>query len=254
MHLRVYQIGSGSSGNATAFVGEDGGVLVDTGFSAKDAIGRMRYAGLDPAELRAIIVTHCHGDHAGGVAVLARKLDLPVWATAPTLEALPNLRGNEELHEIAEHGTTRIGGLTVDTLPVSHDVAGTVILRFDERVAIATDLGVAGSEVRDFLSGLDGLLLEFNHDVDMLMEGAYPAWLKARVRSDAGHLSNAQAGELLLSPRFRLPRQALWLCHLSRHNNLPELALVEAECALDGAPIRVVMTQQHRPAEAVVLA
>jgi phosphoribosyl 1,2-cyclic phosphodiesterase len=154
---------------------------------------------------------------------------------------------------MVELGTTRIAGLAVDALPVSHDVAGTVILRFDRRVAIATDLGVAGPEVQEFLSGLDGLLLEFNHDVDMLQEGEYPGWLKARVASDVGHLSNGQAVDLLSAPGFLLPRQALWLCHLSRHNNLPELARVEAESVLDGDPIRVVMTQQHRPAEVVVL-
>ncbi|MEE8410699.1 MAG: MBL fold metallo-hydrolase [Myxococcota bacterium] len=252
--LTVFQLGSGSCGNATVVAGPRGALLIDAGFSAKETLRRAASVGVAADSIRGIVVSHGHGDHAGGVPVLARRLQVPVWATEPTLERLTNLRGSEDLRVLPRNGRLNVAGMAVDTMPVPHDAPGTIIARVEGRVAVATDLGIADTGVRDFLDGLDGLLLEFNHDLDMLAEGEYPHGLKDRVRSDTGHLSNAQAADLLTSPQFRLPKIALWLCHLSRNNNTPTHALCAAEDAVDGRDLNVVMTSQFVPARPVTLA
>lgn len=251
--LTVFQLGSGSSGNATVVAGPRGAVLIDAGFSAKETLRRAASVGVAAENIRGIVVSHGHGDHAGGVPVLARRLKIPIWATEPTLEGLSNLRGGEDLRGLPEEGQFEVAGMMVETMRVSHDAPGTIIARVDGRVAVATDLGIADTAVLDFLDGLEGLLLEFNHDLDMLAAGDYPYWLQDRVRSDEGHLSNDQAACLLTSPQFRLPKVALWLCHLSRNNNTPTHALCAAEEALDGRHLDLVMTSQSEPARPVTL-
>ena len=134
-----------------------------------------------------------------------------------------------------------------------HDSPGTVLLRINDRVGFATDLGVADVGVQDFLDGLDGLLLEFNHEEEMVRDGKDPPWLKERILSSEGHLSNDQSDELLGRRGFRLPKCALWLCHLSRRNNLPELALQAAERATAEHKNQVILTWQHKPAPCVEL-
>jgi phosphoribosyl 1,2-cyclic phosphodiesterase len=251
--LEVYPLGSGSSGNATLVVGERGGVLVDAGFSARELCRRMEGRGAARSLVRAIVLTHGHTDHIRGAAVLARKLGVPIWGTAPTLAALSELRGGETLNELVPGRPATIAGLALEALAVSHDAPGTVILRVEGRLGIATDLGVAPVAVRDFLRGLDGLLLEFNHDPEMLRDGPYPPWLQARIRSDAGHLSNDQAKELLLSSVGAAPTQVLWLGHLSRHNNTPQLARRAALAGLDGRTPAVVVTHQDQSVSPVTL-
>jgi len=239
--FRVYQLGSGSSGNLTALEGPEGVLLVDAGFPAREVIRRLERAGLDRRAVRALLLTHAHLDHARGAGVLARRLKIPILAAPWTLENLGGLRGREELLPVPERGTFRAAGFLVETLPAPHDIPGTLMVKVEGKVGLATDLGHAGEEVRNFLSGLEGLLLEFNHDVEMLRNGPYPSWLKKRILSPRGHLANDQAAELLAGPGFTPPRRVLWLCHLSEKNNRPELALQAARRVIRNGGVSILV-------------
>ncbi len=249
--LRVVQLGSGSSGNATLVVGRDGAILVDAGFSARELAARITRAGEPLEAVRAILLSHAHQDHCRGAAVLARRLSIPIWGTPPTLAALPDRRGLEALTPLEPGRALRIAGVAVDALAVPHDAPGTVIFRLGERLGIATDLGVADGEVAAFLRDLDGLILEFNHDVDLLARGPYPPWLKTRILSPLGHLSNEQAAALLVGRG--VPREALWLAHLSRQNNEPRLARRAAERAVGAGAVTLMVTHQDRISPPVIL-
>lgn len=251
--LTIYQLGSGSRGNATVIAGPAGSLLVDAGFSGKELARRAEMVGCKLEAIRAIVVTHGHDDHIRGAGVLSRRLGVPVWGTSATLRSRRGLRGDEPRSTLPRHGTVSIAGLEVASWPAKHDKPGTVILRIAGRVGLATDLGHAGPAERDFLSGLDMLLLEFNHDKERLLAGDDPPWLKQRIMSDRGHLSNDQAAELLQSPGFAPPRQALVLGHLSERNNTPQLALAAARAAVAGLPVAVQCSCQSRPLAPMVL-
>ncbi len=226
--FRVFQLGSGSSGNLTALEGPEGVVLVDAGFPAREVVRRLEGAGLDRRDVEALVLTHAHLDHSRGAGVLARRLGIPILGAEWTLRNLGGLRGRERLLPIPEDGSFQVAGFRIETHPAPHDIPGTLLLKVEDKVGIATDLGHADDGIGPFLSGLEGLLLEFNHDEEMLRAGPYPPWLKERILSDRGHLANSQAAELLASPGFRPPRKVLWLCHLSEKNNRPSLALASA--------------------------
>ena len=239
--LRVFQLGSGSSGNLTALEGPEGVMLVDAGFPAREVIRRLEGAGLDRRDVRALVLTHAHLDHSRGAGVLARRLRIPILGEEWTLRNLGGLRGKEEVRVIPGQGSFQVAGLRIETHPAPHDIPGTLLLRVEGRVGIATDLGHAGDGIGAFLSGLEGLLLEFNHDEGMLRAGPYPPWLKERILSDRGHLANSQAAELLASPGFRRPRKVLWLCHLSEKNNRPDLALAAARAGMGRNGTRILV-------------
>ena len=238
--LRVFQLGSGSSGNLTLLEGPRGALLVDAGFPAREILRRVEEAGIERRRIQCLILTHAHLDHARGAGVLARRLGIPILAAPWTLENLGGLRGREELRPLPLEGSFQAAGLRFQTRPAPHDIPGTLLLRVEDRLGIATDLGHAGEETAAFLSGLEVLLLEFNHDTALLRSGPYPPRLKARILSPKGHLSNDQAEELLRRPGFRPPTRALWLCHLSRKNNRPHLALEAARRALDGLGTQIL--------------
>ena len=228
--LRFCCLGSGSSGNAFVVEASDLAgtvrVLIDDGFSPRELERRLARADIDIGSLAAILVTHEHSDHAGGVEAFARRRRLDVYATEGTaaaagfveLDGLRVLRAGSELS---------IGPLQALAVEVPHDAREPVQFVLSDgcrRLAILTDLGHPAPAVIGMLSGLDALVLEFNHDLRMLREGPYPAWLKARIESDVGHLSNAQSLDLLESlDRARLAHVVA--AHLSRTNNRPELVL-----------------------------
>lgn len=249
--LTVCPLASGSSGNATVVTGAEGSLLVDAGLSAKELLARADAVGVDVETLRGILLTHCHTDHCRGAPVLARKMQIPVYGTRSTLGRLRGLRGSEILRPIPASGQFTLAGLNIETLGVSHDAPGTVIVRIEGRVAIATDLGFVDSKVATFIDGLEGLLLEFNHDEDLLADGPYPEHLKRRILSDEGHLSNRQAAELLESPGFTPPSRALWLGHLSSENNEPGIAFAKACGALGASSADVYVAWQDEPTERV---
>lgn len=238
MTFRFASLGSGSKGNGTLV--EAGGVrvLVDCGFGLKDTQARLARLGLEAGQLDAILVTHEHSDHAGGVARLARRFNLPVYGTHGTVRRMKNPE-NLTIRSFDAEACFEIGSVRVTAFSVPHDAVQPCQFRFDwggRSLGVLSDLGHVTPHVTDALRGLDALMLEFNHDPQMLRDGPYPPALRARVAGDWGHLSNAQAAALLGQlPHQRL--QHLWLTHLSETNNTPAHALMSIEDAL-GAPHR----------------
>lgn len=245
--MRVSILASGSSGNCTLVEAKGATVLVDAGIPARIARLRLRALRIPiPSPVDAVIVTHAHGDHARHAQVLQRSFGGDLFVTPETGEAC-HLLDAPGVTVYAKDRPFTIGGLVVTPLPVSHD-SPQVSLRFqdaDHAVGLATDLGVARSKLSDHLSGCLIVMLESNHDPEMLASGPYPPFLKKRVASELGHLSNDQAAELLasLAPGFR----HVVLMHLSEKNNSPELALKTTRRALKGRGIRIHVAKQRDP-------
>lgn len=226
--MRFASLGSGSKGNGTLVENDGCCVLVDCGFSMREAVRRMARLGRDPGDLTALLVTHEHADHIKGVVPLARKYRLPVIMTAGTARALsgidgPNLELRLEL--ISAYRPFAVGGLEVTPVAVPHDASEPVQYIFESggrRLGVLTDLGCITPRVSESYRLCDGLLLEANHDPQMLAGGSYPPFLKRRVAGDWGHLNNGQAAGLLATvERSRL--QCLAMSHISLRNNRTEL-------------------------------
>ena len=217
-------LGSGSRGNATVVRGSDGFLLVDCGFSLRVVEERLALLGLSAVELRGILVTHEHSDHASGVARLARAHSIPVFSTAGTARQVDF--GTCTHIPISARHTFTLAGLEVQPVVVPHDARDPVQFVFSDgsaRLGVLTDAGHITPHMIDAYAGVDALMLECNHDVEMLRGGRYPEPLKRRVGGPHGHLSNAQALCFLRAVgSSRL--QTLVLAHLSEQNNLPEEA------------------------------
>lgn len=240
-------IASGSSGNCI-FVGTDQtSVLIDAGISGKKVIAGLNAIERNPQELNAILITHEHSDHIRGLGVLARKFGIPIYSAPGTIQAMKMEKSLGKIEESLFHAITPdqdfcIGDLEVKPFRVSHDAAEPVAYRFEhggKSVAVATDLGYYDEYIISHLQNLDAVLLESNHDINMLQVGAYPYYLKQRILGRRGHLSNENAGRLLgeiLSDRM----QAVMLGHLSKENNYDELALatVCAEITMGDNPYK----------------
>jgi len=235
--MRFASLGSGSRGNATLIEAGDTLAMVDCGFSAKETERRMHRLGYAPADLDALLVTHEHGDHVRGVPVLARKYDLPVWLTRGTHGALRD-DAIATLNFFDGHGVFSIGALHVHPFTVPHDAREPCQFVFEcagQRLGVLTDTSRMTPHILASLDACDALLLECNHDVDMLARGPYSAALKVRVGGPLGHLSNGQAGSLL--DRLDCSRlQHLVAMHLSDKNNRPELAQAALASVLDCEP------------------
>jgi phosphoribosyl 1,2-cyclic phosphodiesterase len=246
--VRFASLGSGSRGNATLV--EAGGVrvLVDCGFALCELERRLELLGVEPQRLDAVLVTHEHADHIRGVGALARRYRIPVWASAGTLMSgrcgkLPEAR------VFNSHGhCIELGGLQVRPYPVPHDArepCQAVFAADGLQLGLLTDAGSITQHIVDCLNGCDGLLLEANHDPQMLRQGPYPQRLQARVGGRYGHLSNEQAAQLLVRLDHGRLRKVL-VGHLSEKNNRPELArnrLLEAVPALGS---RLTLARQDR--------
>ncbi len=229
MTLRFASIGSGSKGNC--LVAEAGGsrLLLDCGLAPRETERRLARIGLTPADITGIIVTHEHDDHAGQAYPFAAQHRLPVWLTYGTQAALAEsgkLPGDVETRTIDGRTTFAVGGIEVRPYTVPHDAREPVQFVLSDgafRLGVLTDIGASTAHVEATLSGCDALVLECNHDYDMLWAGEYPKWLKERISGPFGHLSNDAAGKLLAAlDRSRLKH--LLAAHLSHQNNRPELA------------------------------
>jgi phosphoribosyl 1,2-cyclic phosphodiesterase len=205
--------------------------LIDVGISGKKTESGLQYLGLTGRDIDGILVTHEHADHISGLGVMARKYDIPIYATKGTIDAIRQCSSvgiiDEGLfHEVQEDEKLVIKDLTVNPMHIDHDAAQPVAYRVSygrRKVAICTDLGHFTDYTVECLKGMDALLLEANHDVNMLQVGPYPYYLKQRILGDRGHLSNENSGRLL-SRILHDGLQAILLGHLSKENNLPELA------------------------------
>jgi phosphoribosyl 1,2-cyclic phosphodiesterase len=302
-------LASGSKGNATVIAAGETRLLIDAGLSCRELLRRMAAAGEDAESLDAILITHEHVDHVAGLAVLARRLRIPVFLTEPThrawaraltpkttmsyakwLELRQQEKAGEEgavltMEAVAEEeGVDEpvvkadptalpaveyfraghrfcIGEIDIDPFTIPHDAADPCGFVFHARtesirMAIATDLGYIPPNVKQALRDVDVLLLESNHDLEMLKDGPYPWSVKKRVLSRVGHLSNAAAAEFL-ERDYDGGAHTIVLGHLSEQNNLPELARLAAEQAIAGRMSllgnRLLLACQETPLEPICL-
>lgn len=231
--MRFASLGSGSRGNGTLVQAGETLLLIDCGFTLRETELRLQRLGVSAEQLRAVLVTHEHGDHCNGVRVLANRYDLPVYMTAGTARA----RALQEVKQrimIDSYQAFVIDDVSVQPVAVPHDAAEPVQYVLDwegRRLGVLTDLGAITPFVRDHYNACDALLLESNHCVDMLARGSYPPSLKLRVGGRFGHLSNAQAAALL--EEIQTERlQHLVIAHLSEKNNTLERAQASLATAL----------------------
>jgi phosphoribosyl 1,2-cyclic phosphodiesterase len=316
--VRFTVLASGSKGNATVVSGGRTRILVDCGLSCRELFRRMKLAGEEPETLDAILITHEHSDHVGGVAVTARKLGIPVYFTEGThrawmrwlsprkqltyaqwMEQIRKQAVERQAEAIADEGEPdetdlveaaetqeeadepeapakpkeptwlpaveyfqagkpfEIGDIAISPFTIPHDAAdpvGFVFRAEGVRMGFATDLGYIPPNVKAQLQGVDLLLLESNHDLEMLRDGPYPWQVKQRVLSRVGHLSN-EAAAGFLEDGYDGQAAYVILAHLSESNNLPELARVTAERALNGRPSllanMLLLAKQHEPLSSI---
>lgn len=244
MGIRFSVLSSGSTGNATIIENEDVRLLVDTGLSMKRVEQLLQEREMSAADLDAILVTHEHSDHIKGLGALARKYDLPIYANEKTWEALHKHLGQiaeERIHVMDTGEMKDFGTLKVESFGISHDAAEPVGYCFhagEEKLSLATDLGYMSTKVRDKIIDSDVLVLESNHDVEMLRMGKYPWNIKRRILSDIGHLSNEAAGEALCELLSGQTKR-VYLAHLSRDHNLMDLAKLTVNNILEEQGIYV---------------
>jgi len=225
--MRFASLGSGSGGNALVVHCRDTHVMVDCGLTVRDAELRLGRLGLYPMDLAAIVVTHEHDDHSAGVLPFAEKHGIQVYVTFGTTRAMGlDLTALPFVRLIDSHNCFEIRDLRIQPVPVPHDAREPVQYVLSDgvrRLGVLTDAGMPTRHMIDMLSGCEALVLECNHDPDMLANGPYPGWLKARVGGPFGHLSNGQSAQLLAAmDRSRL--QHVVAAHLSATNNTPDLA------------------------------
>ena len=245
--MRMCSIASGSSGNCIYIGSGEHHILIDAGISGKRVEAGLKSLKISGGDLDGILITHEHSDHIRGLGVLARKYEIPIYATPGTAAAIREMenlgRLDEELFvEIQLNAPFFIGDLEIFPFPVSHDAAEPAAYRVacgKKAMAVATDLGIYTEEIVDRLRGLDVLLLEANHDIHMLEVGPYPYPLKRRVMGDMGHLSNELSGRLLCDI-LHDDLQYVVLGHLSKENNYEELAYetVKLEITFGDNPYR----------------
>lgn len=226
--LRFRSLGSGSSGNATVI--ESGGaspvrVLVDCGLGIRVLSQRLAQAGLCPEDLDAIFITHEHGDHVGCAPKLAERHRIPIWMSEGTWMGCGAPELGDLLHISRDGDTIDLGRLALHPFAVPHDAREPLQLRCTDgqtHLGVLTDLGHVPEAVLTRLQGCSSLLLECNHDLDLLEQSPYPYFLKRRVGGELGHLSNAQAA--LMAGALKTTLRCVLAAHLSRQNNRPDLA------------------------------
>jgi phosphoribosyl 1,2-cyclic phosphodiesterase len=242
MGVTVSMLASGSRGNCAIVASASTKILVDAGISCREIFKRMKLVSDDPRSLSAIVITHEHCDHISGLATLAKKLRIPVFMTGATQQAWARAMRDEngvkpqlEKFERFESGHTfQVGDIAVKPFTIPHDAADPVGFTFRAegiKVGIATDLGYLPISVRDHLRGCDVLVMESNHDLEMLRVGPYPWSVKQRVMSRVGHLSNVALADFFTND-YDNSATFVVLAHLSEQNNHPEIARREAERAL----------------------
>lgn len=257
--MRVSVLGSGSGGNCTYVATQNTAVLVDLGFGRRSLRRRLHQAGIGDHPIHAILLTHGHSDHIKGVLPFLSKHCVTVYMNQGTRSEVPGLQSIDRWEYFSSGSTFSVGDLEILAFEVSHDATEPVGFRFSARGvqgALATDLGELTPKVTQHLSACDWLALESNHDVEMLKIGPYPLPLKQRVLSNQGHLSNQELSRFL-SSSFDGRAAHLFLAHLSRQNNHPQVALDSASralaehCPLFSPTCAVHLTHQSMPSIAL---
>jgi phosphoribosyl 1,2-cyclic phosphodiesterase len=267
MGVSLSVLASGSRGNSAMVASMRTRILVDAGISCREIFKRIKAIDGDPHALSAILITHEHSDHVYGLAALAKKLRIPIFMTGATHQAWTRAQRDEngELPELARLEVFRsghsfpIGDIQVTPFTIPHDAADPVGFTFRAegvKLGFATDLGYLPASVRDHLRGCDVLVLESNHDLEMLRVGPYPWSVKQRVMSRVGHLSNQSLAEFFASD-YDGDAAYVILAHLSEQNNHPEIAREAAEKALGSRQTllrnRVLLAAQSAPMQPIPL-
>jgi len=262
--IRFCSLYSGSSGNSMFIASGETKLLADAGLSAKKIISALNSIGEDPSELSAILVSHEHSDHIKGAGVLSRKFNLPIYASEGTWREMERLIGDVDDRNrrvIMPCVPFTIGGIQVTAFPIPHDAADPVGFCFEaegKKVTIATDIGSINTDLLNYFEDSDLLLLESNHDVEMLKAGPYSWELKQRIASSRGHLSNEAAGEVV-AYMAQKGTKCFLLGHLSRENNFPELAYqtvcnaLTAKCLEVGTDVTVEIAFRDKVGKVIEL-
>ena len=281
-------LSSGSKGNSSLLSTRTTTILIDAGLNCRELFRRLYSIGQDPTDIDAIVITHEHSDHIAGMATTARKLGIPVYLTEPTyrewvqqsasrvvstytdwlasiespetqFEFTPRSTDLPEVHHFQPRSPFQIGNISVTPFSIPHDAIDPVGFLFNaegKQIAFATDLGHVSPDVEENIRNCDLLVLESNHDIDMLENGEYAPPLKERVASDTGHLSNSAVAEFL-SRSWESTSAWIVLAHLSASNNTPELARMSAQNALAANPRllenKIMVASQDRPTMTISL-
>lgn len=240
--LNFISLISGSSGNATYISDGKTNILIDCGTSGKKIEAALKSIDVSPEMLDAILITHEHSDHIKGAGVMARKYSLPIYATAPTHRAMEIGNIEDSQRKLATPKQTfEIGSIAITPFSIPHDAADPVGYTFmsgTESAALATDIGCITNDIKSAIYGCSKVILESNHDIEMLKVGPYPYPLKQRILSDIGHLSNESAALAALD-LVNHGAEHIMLGHLSVHNNLPEIAIMETFNILTDAGVKI---------------
>ena len=245
-HFEVDVIASGSSGNSTIVVADDTALLIDAGISAKRITQGLDACGLDPNALSGVLLTHEHADHINGLRVFSKKYDVPIFATEKTWGAIPCRFEIEQKNRKVLTKNLKLGNLKVDFFKISHDAVDPVgynIYSKESKLSYLTDCGCILPEVVKTIDGAETIVLEANHDEEMLRNGSYSLYLQNRILSRMGHLSNSMAGEILKELET-MPKE-VFLAHLSQENNDPSLAFQTIRDILpNGEKLKIYVTKQ----------
>lgn len=234
--MRFCSLYSGSSGNSQFIKAGNTKILVDAGLSGKKLQAAIESIGENTSEIQGIFITHEHIDHVQCAGILSRRFNIPIYANEKTWLAMESSMGaiKPENIKIFEK-SIEIGDLFVEAFDISHDAANPVaykIFNKDKKISLLTDTGCITDEMKNHIADSDLLLIESNHDEDMVLVGSYPWPLKKRVLGEFGHMSNSLAGKLLVDI-LKKGSEIVLLGHLSRENNFPELAYKTVECILN---------------------
>ncbi|GFP78221.1 MBL fold metallo-hydrolase [Clostridium fungisolvens] len=256
---------SGSSGNSIFVRSDSGKVLIDAGLPGKKIDSALSEIGQNPSEIDGIFITHEHSDHIKGIGVLSRKYNIPIYANEATWNAMENQVGKikeENIRIIDKRSTIEVKDLEIKCFNIPHDAAGPMgytIRSKGRSVSVATDFGTFTEEIKENIKDSEVILLESNHDIQMLKYGPYPYPLKRRILSEIGHLSNEDCGKAIVDILRGDEPKKIILGHLSNTNNHPDLAFQTVLNVLndnnikDGKDVYLTLADRHKPSSYIEL-
>ena len=262
MSLRFLSLASGSSGNCYFFGTEEYGILFDAGISIRTIKKVFKDYKIETEQIMGVFITHAHADHIKSAGILGEKYNIPVYATEEVHAGIKQSRYVEEKiygskRIIEKEIPVKIKNFRITAFKIPHDSNDNVgyLIEFGEhKIVLATDVGHISDTVARYIRIANHLIIEANYDFEMLISGNYPAFLKGRIMSGSGHLSNRETAEFLAA-NFDLHLKNIWLCHLSKENNHPELACKTLEMALGqygikvGKDVNISALKRNNPSE-----